>query len=141
MLRLADLDVTSDPAILAAVALGDLEDDGSRVDSEELAMALELWRLTGSLHGVAAGLEAWRPGEGWAAWTAASWASWCALRGRVRDGLTCLTVIALVEAAEARRLLLERRAAEVLGAMDRNSADVRRLCALLGDAACSTNRG
>lgn len=141
MLRLGDLDETTDPALLAAVALGDVLDDGSPVGCEVLAMALELWSLTGSLHGVASGLEAWRPGEEWAAWTAASWAGWRALRGRVREGLTLVAVVALLDAAEARRVMLEKKAAEVLGAMDRNSADARRLYALLGDAACSTNQG
>ena len=92
---LSSLDST-DAAIFGAVVQGDVLDDGAPVGCEMLAMALELWRLTGSLHGVCAGLEQWRPGEPWELWVDAALAEWAELRPQVLRGYAMIDALALV---------------------------------------------
>ena len=67
---------TDDARLYGAVHDGALLDDGGPVESEVLAMALELWRMTGSLDGVRAGLSAWRPCEPWEEWIEAAVEGW-----------------------------------------------------------------
>ena len=86
----------TDAALFGAVVQGDLLDDGAPVGCEVLAMALELWRLTGSLGGVRAGLEQWRPGEPWELWLDAALAEWAELRPRVLRGYAMIDALALV---------------------------------------------
>jgi hypothetical protein len=136
---LSELDETTDAALLGAVAMGDVEDDGGPVGCPTLAMALELWRLTGSLYGVASGLEAWRPGEPWAEWVASSWAGWCAVRPLVASGMKALAAVALVQASEARRRALVSKGERLLRDMAENEAALERALTL-AEAACSTNR-
>lgn len=92
---LSSLDST-DAALFGAVVQGDVLDDGAPVGCEVLAMALELWRLTGSLGGVCAGLEQWRPGEPWELWLDAALAEWAELRPRVLRGYAMIDALALV---------------------------------------------
>ena len=87
---------TTDAALFGAVVQGDVLDDGAPVGCEVLAMALELWRLTGSLAGVRAGLEQWRPGEPWELWVDAAVAEWAELRPRVLRGYAMIDALALV---------------------------------------------
>ena len=103
---------TTDAALFGAVVQGDVLDDGAPVGCEVLAMALELWRLTGSLHGVRAGLEQWRPGEPWELWLEAALAEWADLRPRVLRGYAMIDALALVgeatRAEAAARKAMER---------------------------------
>lgn len=137
-MNLSDINPRSDPVLLGAVAVGDVVDDGGPVDCEVLAMALELWRLTGTLCGVAAGLAAWRPGEPWAAWTAAAWAGWEALRPRVAQGMATLAACALVDACVARHEALVARAERLRRDREREAETMERVLLLL-EAPCSTN--
>lgn len=105
---LSSIDST-DAALFGAVVQGDVTDDGGPVGCEVLAMALELWRLTGSIDGVRSGLEAWRYGEPWEDWVDAACAAWAELRPRVR-ALRVLAV-ALALAGEASRVAVEERKA------------------------------
>jgi hypothetical protein len=140
-MRLSELEERSDALLFGAVVAGDLEDDGATVDCPILAMALELWRLTGSLSGVAAGLEAWRPGEPWRAWTTGSWLGWCALRPRVSRGMSLLAAAALVDASLKRRQKLAARAERLRRDTEESRAELERVTKLVEEAACSTNRG
>ena len=93
---LSSLDDTSDSRLFGAVHDGAILDDGGPVESEVLAMALELWRITGDLAGVRAGLEQWRPGEPWELWLEAALAEWADLRPRVLRGYAMIDALALV---------------------------------------------
>lgn len=138
-MRLSSLEDRTDAAILGAVAMGDVVDDGCPVGCHVLAMALELWRVTSSLEGVAWGLSAWRPGEPWAEWVASSWAGWCAARPIVASGMTALAAIALVQASDARRRALVSKGERLLRDMAENEAALDRALTL-AETACSTNR-
>lgn len=105
---LSSLDST-DAALFGAVVQGDVTDDGGPVGCEVLAMALELWRLTGSVEGVRAGLEAWRYGEPWEDWVDAACAAWAELRPRVQRLQALAAALAL--AGEASRVAVEERKA------------------------------
>lgn len=97
---LSSLDST-DAALFGAVVQGDVLDDGAPVGCEVLAMALELWRLTGSLAGVRAGLSAWRPGEPWEEWIEAAVGGWREVAPHVEH--CCRLVDALALCGEAMR--------------------------------------
>ncbi len=105
---LSSLDST-DAALFGAVVHGDVLDDGGPVACPVLAMALELWRMTGSLDGVRAGLAAWRYGEPWEDWVDAACAAWAELRPRVLRLQALAAALAL--AGEASRVALEERRA------------------------------
>ena len=104
---LSSLDDTSDSRLFGAVHDGALLDDGGPVESEVLAMALELWRMTGSLAGVRAGLEGWRPGEPWGEWIEAALAGWREVAPRVERLRVLAVAVALT--GEASRMALEER--------------------------------
>lgn len=140
-MKLSELEERGDSLIFGAVAAGDLEDDGAPVACHVLAMALEYWRLTGSLGGVAAGLTYWRPGEPWAEWVVASWAGWCSLRPRVSQGLSLLAAAALVDASLKRRRKLAARAERLRRDTEESRLELERVTRLVEEAACSTNRG
>ena len=106
---LSSLDDTSDSRLFGAVHDGFLMDDGGPVESEALAMALELWRITGSLDGVRAGLSAWRPGEPWEEWIEAAVEGWRELAPRVEKMRVLAVAVALT--GEASRVALEERRA------------------------------
>lgn len=98
---LSSLDETADSRLFGAVHDGALLDDGGPVESEPLAMALELWRMTGDLRGVRAGLSAWRPGEPWEEWIEAAVEGWRETRPHVEH--CCRLVDALAICGEASR--------------------------------------
>lgn len=100
---------TTDAALFGAVVQGDVLDDGGPVESEALAMALELWRITGDLSLVVAGLEGWRWGEPWAEWIDAAIDGWRELAPRVEKMRVLAVAIAL--AGEASRAGHEERKA------------------------------
>ena len=102
---------TDDAALFGAVHDGYVLDDGGPVESEVLAYALELWRMTGSLAGVRAGLTAWRPGEPWELWVDAALGEWAELRPRV-ERLRVLAVAVALTGEASRVALEERRALE-----------------------------
>ncbi|MBL0219997.1 MAG: hypothetical protein IPQ07_39790 [Myxococcales bacterium] len=106
---LSSLDDTSDSRLFGAVHDGHVLDDGGPVESEVLAMALELWRITGDLSLVVAGLEGWRPGEPWEEWIEAAVEGWREVAPRV-ERLRVLAV-ALALTGEASRVALEERRA------------------------------
>lgn len=106
---LSSLAETTDAALFGAVLAGDITDDGGPVECEILAMALELWRLTGSVEGVHAGLEAWRYGEPWEDWLDAAIEGWAEVRPRVLR--LQATAAALALAGEAARVAVEERKA------------------------------
>ena len=98
---LSSLDETSDSRLFGAVVQGDVLDDGGPVESEVLAMALELWRITGSLSLVALGLSAWRPCEPWEEWIEAAVEGWREVAPHVEH--CCRLVDALALCGEASR--------------------------------------
>ena len=98
---LSSLDDTSDSRLFGAVHDGALLDDGGPVESEVLAMALELWRMTGSLSLVALGLSAWRPCEPWEEWIEAAVEGWREVAPHVEH--CCRLVDALALCGEATR--------------------------------------
>lgn len=102
---------TDDARLLGAVAAGDVVDDGEPVEIEVLAMALELWRITGSLAGVRVGLEQWRPCEPWAEWVDAAVEGWREVAPRV-ERLRVLAVAVALTGEASRVALEERRALE-----------------------------
>lgn len=106
---LSSLGGETDAALFGAVVAGDVLDDGAPVGCEVLAMALELHRLGAD---VAAGLEAWRPGEPWEIWLDAAHAEWAELRPRVLRGCAMIDALALVgeatRAEAAARRAMER---------------------------------
>lgn len=108
---LSSLDDTSDSRLFGAVHDGALLDDGGPVESEVLAMALELWRMTGDLAGVRAGLSAWRPGEPWEEWIESAVEGWREVAPRV-ERLRVLAVAVALTGEASRVALEERRALE-----------------------------
>ena len=108
---LSSLDDTSDSRLFGAVHDGALLDDGGPVESEVLAMALELWRITGDLSRVVAGLSAWRPFEPWEEWVESALAGWREVAPRV-ERLRVLAVAVALTGEASRVALEERRALE-----------------------------
>jgi len=106
---LSSLDETADARLFGAVHDGFLLDDGGPVESEVLAYALELWRITGDRSRVALGLSAWRPGEPWAEWIEAAVEGWRETRPRVETMRLLAVAVALT--GEASRVALEERRA------------------------------
>lgn len=106
---LSSLDDTSDSRLFGAVHDGAILDDGGPVESEVLAMALELWRITGDLSLVVAGLEGWRPCEPWGEWIGAAVEGWRELAPRVEKMRVLAVAVALT--GEASRVALEERRA------------------------------
>jgi hypothetical protein len=98
---LSSLSETADAALFGAVFDGYVLDDGGPVESEVLAFALELWRMTGDLSRVRAGLEGWRPGEPWEEWIEAAVEGWREVRPHVEH--CCRLVDALALCGEAMR--------------------------------------
>lgn len=110
---------TDDARLFGAVHDGAVLDDGGPVESEALAMALELWRITGSLDGVRAGLDQWRPCEPWAEWIDAAVEGWREVRPHVGRGYAAINALALVGEA-TRAEVAAQKAME--RALERNKA-------------------
>lgn len=110
---LSAIDERGDHRIFGAVVAGDIVDDGAPVDCEVLAMALELWRITGTLSGVAAGLEGWRPGEPWGRWVSAAWLGWQEVRPYVERGKALVVIGEVMAQLRADRARLEAKAWKV----------------------------
>lgn len=106
---LSSLSPTGDARLFGAVHDGHVLDDGGPVESEPLAMALELWRITGSLDGVRAGLEGWRPCEPWEEWVEAAVEGWREVAPRAEAMRVLAVAVALT--GEASRVALEERRA------------------------------
>lgn len=92
---------TDDARLFGAVHDGAILDDGGPVESEVLAMALELWRITGDLSLVVAGLSAWRPCEPWEEWVESAVEGWRETQPHVEH--CCRLVDALALCGEASR--------------------------------------
>lgn len=116
---LSSLDDTSDSRLFGAVHDGAVLDDGAPVGCEVLAMALELWRITGDLSRVVAGLSAWRPFEPWEEWIDAAIEGWREVRPHVERGYAAINALALVGEA-ARSEVAAQKAME--RALERNRA-------------------